>query len=495
VLFLGIDVGSSSVKLSLLDGDTGKRLAAGQYPADTELAIESPQSGWAEQDPQAWWDGLVNGSRRLSASVDPKRIRGIGISYQMHGLVAVDRQLNAVRPAIIWCDSRAVQCGQQAFTELGPDYCFQHLLNAPGNFTGAKLRWVQRHEPDSFARIHKAMLPGDYIAMRLSGEVTTTASGLSEGALWDFETRSVAERLLQHWQIDSSLVPRLVPGVGVQGQVSNTAAAELGLAAGTPIAYRFGDQPNNAFSLKVLEPGEVATTAGTSGVIYGVTDQRAVDRESRVNTFLHVTDSVEAPRNGVLMCVNGTGRAYSWLRQLLACGADGRGVAYEHLNRLAASVPVGSDGLICHPFGNGAERIFQNRNPGAEILGLDLNRHGLGHVARATQEGIVFALNRGFEILKSLIGECRIVRAGNGNMFRSEVFTEAFANTTGAVLELFETDGAEGAARGAALGVGHFKSPSEAFSGLKRLAVVEPAPGLADRYQSAYRRWSEGLPT
>jgi len=493
VLFLGIDVGSSSVKLSLLDGDTGKRVVSGQYP-ETELVIESRAPGWAEQDPEIWWHSLVNGSRRLFASVDAKRIRGIGISYQMHGLVAVDRQLHSVRPAIIWCDSRAVDCGQQAFTELGPDYCFQRLLNSPGNFTAAKLRWVQRHEPDTFARIHKAMLPGDYIAMRLSGEVTTTASGLSEGALWDFETRSIAEQLLQHWQIDSSVVPRIVPGVGVQGEVSRAAAAELGVPAGTPISYRFGDQPNNAFSLKVLEPGEVATTAGTSGVIYGVTDQRAFDRECRVNTFLHVTDTIEAPRNGVLMCVNGTGRAYSWLRQLLASGADERGGGYEQLNRLAASVPVGSDGLICHPFGNGAERIFQNRTLGAQILELDLNRHGLGHVARATQEGIVFALNRGFEILKSLIGECRIVRAGNGNMFRSDVFAEAFANTTGAVLELYETDGSEGAARGAALGVGHFCSPNEAFSGLKRLAVVEPAPGLAERYQAAYRRWTERLP-
>jgi xylulokinase len=493
VLFLGIDVGSSSVKLSLVDGDTGKRIAAAQYP-DVELAIDSRAAGWAEQHPQVWWDSFVNGSRRLFANVDAKRVRGIGISYQMHGLVVVDRQLRAVRPAIIWCDSRAVECGEATLSELGPDYCFQHLLNAPGNFTGAKLRWVQCHEPDTFARIHKAMLPGDYIAMRLSGEVSTTPSGLSEGTLWDFETRSVANWLLQHWQIDLSLVPEVAPGVGVQCEVSKAAAAELGLSAGTPIAYRFGDQPNNAFSLKVLDPGEVATTAGTSGVIYGVTDQRALDRESRVNTFIHVTDTVEAPRNGVLMCVNGTGRAYSWLRQLLANGTDPRGGDYEQMNRLAASVPVGSDGLICHPFGNGAERIFQNRTPGAQFLQLDLNRHGLGHVARATQEGIVFALNRGFDILKSLIGECRIVRAGNGNMFRSAVFTEAFANTTGAVLELFETDGADGAARGAALGIGHFASPAEALSGLERLAVVEPTPHLAERYGTAYRRWSERLP-
>jgi xylulokinase len=493
VLFLGIDVGSSSVKLSLLDGDTGKRVASAQYP-DTELVIDSRAPGWAEQDPALWWDSLANALRMLLASFDSQRIRGIGISYQMHGLVAVDRALDPVRPAIIWCDSRAVDCGQQAFTELGPDYCFQHLLNSPGNFTAAKLRWVQRHEPETFARIHKAMLPGDYIAMRLSGEVTTTASGLSEGALWDFEERSVAQPLLQHWQIDSSLVPRIVPGIGMQSEVSRAAAAELGLPVGTPIAYRCGDQPNNAFSLRVLEPGEVATTAGTSGVIYSVTDQRAVDRSSRVNTFVHVTDTIDAPRNGVLMCVNGTGRAYSWLRQLLASGTDGRGGAYEHLNRLAAAVPVGSDGLICHPFGNGAERIFQNRNLGAQILQLDLNRHGLGHIARATQEGIVFALNRGFEILKSLIGECRVVRAGNSNMFRSEVFAEAFANTTGAVLELFDTDGSEGAARGAAVGVGHFGSPAEAFRGLERLAVVEPVPLLTNLYQTAYQRWSERLP-
>jgi xylulokinase len=305
--------------------------------------------GWAEQDPEVWWNELVNGAQTL-VGVDSRRVRGIGISYQMHGLVAVDRHLEAVRPAIIWCDSRAVECGEQAFVELGAEYCFRRLLNSPGNFTAAKLRWVQCNEPATFARIHKFMLPGDYIAMRLSGDVTTTASGLSECALWDFETRSIAERVLQHWRMDSSIVPTIVPGVGPQAEVSAAAAAELGLPAGTPIAYRCGDQPNNSFSLKVLDPGEVATTAGTSGVIYGVTDRQAVDRECRVNTFMHINDTSAEPRNGVLMCVNGTGRAYSWLRQLLASGTDGRGGSYEHLNQLAAAVPVGSDGLICHPF-------------------------------------------------------------------------------------------------------------------------------------------------
>ena len=491
--FLGIDVGSSSVKLSVLNGDTGKAIASTQYPKE-ELNIASPQPGWAEQDPDTWWSCIQEGCKALFArsGVSPKDIEAIGISYQMHGLVIVDKDQKVLRPAIIWCDSRAVTIGDEACDQLGQKYCFDHLLNSPGNFTASKLRWVQENEPETFAKIHKAMLPGDYIAMKLSGYVNTTASGLSEGTLWDFKNRAVAKELLAHWGISEDLIPELVPSIGPQSELNEQAAELLGLKAGTKISYRGGDQPNNAFSLNALNPGEVAATAGTSGVIYGVTDQPAADTQSRVNTFLHVTDTEEQPRNGVLVCVNGTGRSFSWLRQTLSTG--GSSIGYNDLNKLAESVPVGSDGLLFHPFGNGAERIFQNRTLGAQLKNIDLNRHGLGHIVRATQEGIVFALNQGFDVLKSLGGSCEIVRVAKGNMFLSDIFTQAFANTTQAVVEFYETDGAEGAARAAALGCGYYGSAEEAFGGLERCGVVEPNQALVDQHQDIYQTWVASLP-
>jgi xylulokinase len=493
MLFLGIDIGSSSVKLSVLDGATGKSRGALAHP-ESELAIASPSVGFAEQNPETWWDCVRQGFARLIArdNINPQEIDAIGISYQMHGLVVVDSDQQVLRPSIIWCDSRAVPLGEKALADLGRDYCFEHLLNSPGNFTAAKLRWVQENQPDIFARIHKIMLPGDFIAMKLSGVINTTASGLSEGTLWDFKENRIATELLNHWGISTDVIPDVVPSFGVQSFVSDETAAELGLRKGVKVCYRAGDQPNNAFSLNVLEPGEVAATAGTSGVIYGVTDQPAADVESRVNTFLHVTNTEAQKRNGVLVCVNGCGRLYSWLRQTL--GEAGATPSYPQLNALAQAVPVGSDGLLFHPFGNGAERIFQNKNVGAQLCNLDFNRHGLGHMVRAAQEGIVFSLNQGFDVLKSLGGSCEVVRAGKGNMFLSDVFAQTFANTTQAAVEMFETDGAEGAARAAALGSGYYASANEAFTGLIRLNLIEPNAQAFAEYQDAYQAWCDLLP-
>ena len=492
--FLGIDIGSSSVKLSVLDGANGRALASCKYP-QIEMPIDSPQASWAEQNPETWWDCVKQGCQILfgEKGIDPQSIEAIGITYQMHGLVLVDEQQNVLRPAIIWCDSRAVEIGNNALNELGDDYCFEHLLNSPGNFTASKLRWVQQNEPEIYQRIAKIMLPGDYIAMKLSGRVTTTASGLSEGVLWDYKDRQPAQGLLQHWDMDPSLLPDQVPSIGTQCEVDERGAAELGLRKGIQISYRSGDQPNNAFTMNVLEPGEVAANAGTSGVVYAVTDKALADRNNRVNTFVHVTDTPKEPRNGVLMCVNGTGRSFSWLRQLLSMEGQHE-VDYQYLNHLAQSKPIGSDGLTFVPFGNGAERILQNRNVGAHLSNIDLNRHSLGHIVRATQEGIVFALNSGFDVLKSLGGECNVVRAPRDNMFLSDIFCQAFANTTQTTVELYDTDSAEGAARGAALGCGFFSSFKQTFAGLERCNVIEPTAALVDQYQNAYQQWQKALP-
>lgn len=486
---LGFDVGSSSIKAALLDAATGRLVAAAASP-ETELGISAPNPGWAEQDPDTWWRHVVRSAHRLRAEARKRwaDVRAIGISYQMHGLVAVDRAGAVVRPAIIWCDSRAVATGEAAFAALGREACLRRLLNSPGNFTAAKLAWVKANEPAVFERIHRVMLPGDYIAFRMSGEARTTVCGLSEAILWEFAREELAEFVLEHFGIPRAMIPDVVPTFAEQGVLTAAAAAELGLARGVPVAYRAGDQPNNAFSLKVLSPGEIAATAGTSGVVYGVAGRPVFDSRSRVNVFAHVTHAPGMPRLGVLLCLNGAGILYRWLRNALGCASG-----YEELNRLAAQAPAGCDGLRVFPFGNGAERTLGNAAPGASIRGLDFNRHGPPHLARAAQEGIVFALHHGLGIMRGMGLEPATARAGLANLFLSPLFVSTFATVTGCRVELYATDGAQGAARGAGVGAGVYDGPAQAFVGLTAARTVEPDPTLAASYAEAAGRWNDEL--
>ncbi len=490
MLLLGFDVGSSFIKGALVEAESGRVLAAVTVP-EQELKIESIHPGWAEQDPEQWWQCVQQAVAALRGRhpFDPEAVGGIGISYQMHGLVLIDREGRVLRPAIIWCDSRAVPVGERAFQELGPERCLRHLLNSPGNFTAAKLRWVLENEPDIYRRAYKWLLPGDYVAFRMTGEPTTTVSGLSEGIFWDFLEEKPAFWLLDHLGIDHALMPRLVPTFGRQGELTREAAAALGLRPGTPVTYRAGDQPNNAFSLGVLHPGEAATTAGTSGVIYAVDDTLRYDPQTRVNTFVHVNHTPERRRYGILLCLNGTGILYRWLRQDLLGGT----LSYEAMNEQAASVPVGADGVRVLPFGNGAERMLRNRNLGASVHGLDFNRHGRAHLLRAAKEGIVFALAYGLEVIRGMGLAVEKVRAGRANLFLSPLFGRIYATVNRTVVELYDTDGAAGAARGAGVGAGVYASPEAAFQGVPPVATIEPDPAWQEPYAEAYHHWSEIL--
>ncbi|HZY81813.1 MAG TPA: FGGY family carbohydrate kinase [Cyclobacteriaceae bacterium] len=481
---LGIDLGSSSIKASIVDADSGATVAAAQSPKE-EMAMKAVQPGWAEQEPDLWWEHARNAIHAAlrSAKINSADILAIGISYQMHGLVCVDKNKKVLRPSIIWCDSRAVPYGQDAFTKLGEDYCLGSLLNSPGNFTASKLKWVKENEPATFSKIDKIMLPGDYLAMRLTGEIVTTASGLSEGILWDFKQNKVADKLLDYYGFSASVIPTIVPTFSVQGKLLKDVAEDLGLAAGTPVSYRAGDQPNNAFSLNVVNPGETAATAGTSGVIYSVTEKKAFDPKSRVNTFMHVSEG----NNGVLLCVNGTGILNSWLRKI------SNGIDYEVMNKRASAIPIGSNGIVILPFGNGAERILENKEIGSSIEGLSFNTHSQDHLFRAAQEGIVFSLGYGFDILKNMGLKTNVIRAGKANMFLSPLFREAFVNTIGATLELYDTDGAKGAALGAGKGAGVYKTFPDTFKGLKKLHVEEPDKSKSEQYASAYSTWTKQL--
>ena len=486
---MGFDVGSSSVKASLVDIERGDIAASAFYP-EKEAPIVAVRTGWAEQDPQMWWDNAKLALRKImqQAGAKGEDIAAIGISYQMHGLVCVDKNQKVLRPSIIWCDSRAVAYGERAFNELGKERCLTHLLNSPGNFTAAKLAWVKENEPELFRQIDKVMLPGDYIAMKLTGEAQTTISGLSEGMMWDFKTKRPAKFLLDYFSFEDSLLAEVVPTFGIQSVVSEEAAQELGLKAGTPIGYRAGDQPNNAVSLNVFNPGEIASTAGTSGVVYGVLGDVNYDPESRVNTFAHANYTTATDRLGVLLCINGTGILNAWMHRNVMSD-----LSYSEMNDLAASVPVGSEGVKIIPFGNGAERVLGNKEVGCSVHGVNFNKHGRAHLARAAQEGIVFSFCYGMEIMQQMGMKLNKIHAGRANMFLSPLFRETLANVSGATIELYETDGSVGAAKGAGIGAGIYKDHDEAFSTLKRLAVIAPEESKREEYIEAYREWKDIL--
>jgi xylulokinase len=486
---IGYDVGSSFVKAAIVDVERGKLISTSSYP-DREMAILSPVRGWAEQEPEIWWDAVKNATKLAAsqAAISLRDIRAIGISYQMHGLVLVDRNGSSLRPSIIWCDSRATEIGRKAFSEIGEKVCLSELLNSPGNFTASKLRWVKEKEPAIYDKAFKALLPGDYIALRLTGEFKTTVSGLSEGILWNFRSHTLADEVLSYYKLRQDLIADIVPSMGPQGYLAEQTAQELGLKAGIPIAYRAGDQPNNAFSLKVLEPGEIAATAGTSGVVYAVSGSLNCDPQSRINAFAHVNHSNDAPHIGILLCINGTGISNGWIRRLVGDPA----LTYDAMNQLASTVPVGSRGLTVLPFGNGAERMFRDRDIGASVWRLNFNVHSRPEILRAVQEGIAFAFKYGLDIMQSLEIKPHVLRAGSANMFLSPVFCSTLASIAGVSIELYNTDGAQGAARAAAVGAGLIPSVKDVFKGLERIRTVEPERNKND-YFEAYQAWLEPL--
>ncbi len=486
---LGFDIGSSSVKVSLLDGENGNCVASSFHPKQ-EMKITAHKAGWAEQEPGLWWQNLKLALADVlkESKVNPESIQSIGISYQMHGLVMVDKNHEVIRPSIIWCDSRAAAIGDKAFAEIGGQRCLTNLLNSPGNFTASKLKWVKDNEPKLYSRVYKIMLPGDYIAMKLSGEIKTTVSGISEGIMWDFKENSLAQLLFENYGFSADIIPEIVPTFAVQSQVSANMASELGLSPKTTISYRAGDQPNNALSLNVLNPGEIATTAGTSGVVYGVSEEIKYDPQSRVNTFAHVNYTKENPRLGVLLCINGTGILNAWLKRMV-----GENLSYEEMNKLASEISIGSNGLSVLPFGNGAERVLNNKNIGSVLSGINFNIHQKGHLLRGAQEGVVFSFKYGMDIMQNIGINASVIRAGKANMFLSPIFRDTLAGITGATIELYNTDGSVGAARGAGVGSGYYKSFDEAFSNLKKLETIVPDNSKRAEYQDAYNSWKKEL--
>jgi xylulokinase len=482
MLLLGIDIGTSSVKVSIIDAASQKIISSAQYP-DTESPIISVKPGWAEQSPDMWWDNFQQALNlcHKQSNYSPDDVSAIGIAYQMHGLVLVDKDQIVLRNSIIWCDSRAVEIGNKAFEAIGEEQCLSHLLNSPGNFTASKLAWVKENEPEIYSKIDKIMLPGDFIAMKLTGEITTSVSALSEGVFFDFLNNRLSDAVLSYFDFDKSLFPAVHPVFSAHGQLLPAIAQKLKLKAGIPVTYKAGDQPNNALSLNVLNPGEVAATAGTSGVIYGVSDELTYDKQSRVNTFAHVNYAEEQKRLGVLLCINGVGSMYRWVKNVI-----GNSESYLQMNSKASEAPLGSDGLLVLPFGNGAERMLNNKLVGAHFHNIDLNIHSQAHILRAVQEGIAFAFRYGLDIMHSNGMNPTVIRAGKNNLFLSELFTQTFVNITGVPVELYKNDGSVGAALGAGIGAKIYTTPAQAFEHMHPVQLIEPE---TKQLEPVYQEW------
>lgn len=486
MLLLGIDLGTSSIKVSVIDSQTQQCLCTVQYP-ETETAIIAEHPGWAEQSPDTWWENVLQAIIKANSTglYDSKSVGAIGIAYQMHGLVLVNREHKVLRNSIIWCDSRAVEIGNSAFQTIGEEKCLGNLLNSPGNFTASKLAWVKKNEPEIFEKIYKVMLPGDFIGMKLSGEINSSVSSLSEGVFWDFKRNELSKEVFNYFGFPEDIFPEIQPVFADHGRLTGEIAARLSLNPGIPVSYKAGDQPNNALSLNVLKPGEVAANGGTSGVIYGVSDQLTFDHQSRINSFAHVNFSEEKKRIGVLLCINGTGILNRWTRDVIAPG-----IAYGAMNDEASAIKVGSNGLRILPFGNGAERMLNNKNIGAHFHHIDLNIHSRAHIFRAVQEGIAFAFRYGLDIMRENGMKPALIRAGKANMFSSELFIEAFVNACGVPVELYSNEGSTGAAIGAGIGFGEFNTEN-AFANLKPLRMIEPQK--SHEYEPIYQEWKELL--
>lgn len=490
MLLCGIDVGTSSIKLSVVNSATKKIIHSCSFP-DTENDIISILPGYAEQNPEHWWHCIEQVIKKGNASktYNPLDIIAIGISYQMHGLVILDKDKKVLRPSIIWCDSRASGYGDKAFENLGKENALKSLLNSPGNFTASKLAWVKKNEPYIYDKIKYVLLPGDYISYKFTNELTTTISALSEGIFWDFKKNEISKDLLNYYQFDISLFPELRHVFTNHGLITSKNAIQLGLSKKIKVTYKAGDQPNNALSLGVIEPGEIATTAGTSGVIYGVSSELKYDPDCRLNSFAHVNYTNELRRIGVLMCINGTGILNRWLKENFFPLNS-----YTDLNNFADKSEIGSKGLICFPFGNGSERIFNNKIIGGSFRNLDFNRHKKNEISRSVQEGIAFSMVYGLELLEIAGINPIKIKAGFSNMYLSSIFASTIVNASNVSIQLLESDGAYGAALGAGIGLQYYKSLYEGVNSIKIMSEVTPDQNR-NKTREVYENWKFELKT
>jgi xylulokinase len=441
-LFLGLDVSTTGAK-ALLINEYGDVVSSATAP----LTLSAPHPLWSEQDPRDWWIGISISIRQAleQAGVLGSTVTAIGLTGQMHGLVLLDEQGEVLRPAILWNDQRtSAQCDEMR-SRLGK----QRLIQITGNdaltgFTAPKILWVQQNEPEIYARVRHILLPKDYIRYQLTGEYAMDKADGSGTILFDLKTRNWSPEVLSALEIPANWLPPTFEGPEVTGCVSALAAAETGLVQGTPVVGGSGDCAAQAVGVGAVQPGIIALTLGTSGVVFASTEAPLVEPEGRLHAFCHAVPG-RWHFMGVMLSAAGS---LQWYRDTLAPG-----ISFDTLVNEAGDIKAGSDGLLFLPYLTGERTPYPDPLVRAAWIGLTV-RHTRAHMTRAVLEGVAFGIKDSFRlILQAGLGSIEQVRISGGGA-KSKLWRQIMADVLG--VELVTVNTSEGAAFGAALlaGVG-----------------------------------------
>jgi xylulokinase len=465
VTLVGLDVGTSAVKGLAIDGD-GVVVAR----AETGYPLSTPRAGWAEQSPEDWWNATQSVLADLAAHAGPAT--GIGLSGQMHGLVALDAADRVLRPAILWNDQRtAAECD-----EIEQAVGLERLIELTGNralpgFTAPKLLWLRNHEPDVFGRIARVCLPKDYVRLRLCGEFATDVSDASGTLLLDVAQRRWSEEVLDRLAIEPSWLPPTLESPAVSGHA----------AGGVPVAAGAGDQAAGALGVGVDAPGPISVALGTSGVVFAALERYAADPQGRVHAFCHAVPGGWHAM-GVMLSAAGSLR---WLRDAIAPGAG-----YDELTTAAAAWAPGAEGLLFLPYLSGERTPYPDPDARGAFVGLEL-RHDRGALTRAVLEGVAFGLRDGLDLVEGLGGRPELGRVSGGGA-RSDLWLQIVASALELPLERVAVD--EGAAFGAALlggvAAGVWADVHEAVAAtVVPQSRIEPIPEWVDAYRVSRVRY------
>ena len=489
--FLGIDLGTSFLKLQVIDA-AGAAVAAAGAP----VPLRVPRPGWAEQDPAAWWAALGAACRDLFAPgrVDPRSIAAIGLSGQMHGAVFLDDQGAGLRPCLIWMDARTTAQVAQIAERVPRATLIGITGNAPNtSFTATKVLWIQQHEPEVYARTRHILLPKDYLRLRLTGTYATDVSDASATLLFDLARRDWSPTLLDAFGIHPALLPPVHESVAPTGTITPEAAAATGLIAGTPVVAGGGDAECSAFGLGLAgdaaSAGAALTSIGTSGQVFAVTDRPVIDPQGRIHSLCHVVPD----RWHVMGAILAGGVALRWLRDILT-PPGGPPPDYDTLTEEAAQVAAGADGLIFLPYLQGERTPHMDPQARGVFFGLRLD-HTRAHLVRAVLEGVAFALRDGLEVVRELDiapTEVRVAGGGASSALWRQIQRDIFAlpvRTIGA-----DHGGAYGAALLAAVGAGVFAGAAGASRAIPLGARSDPDPAQVATYEAVYRRYRRLYP-
>jgi xylulokinase len=484
---LGIDVGTSGTR-AVIVGDDGAVLASG---TEEHANFASPQPGWAEQDPRDWWRAAALAVQKaLKASgLKADSVAAVGFSGQMHGAVLLDEKDEVIRPALIWCDQRTEAQSRELERTFGLDRLIQLTSNPPlTNFTLTKLLWVREHEPESWQRVRKIMLPKDYVRLRLTGESAIDVADASGTLMLDVAHRTWSLEVLSKTGIDLNLLPKLFESQEVCGRLSGAGATATGLCVGTQVVAGAGDQAAGAVGMGITRAGVVSATIGTSGVVFAATDRPSLDPKGRLHTFCHAIPG----RWHVMGVTQAAGLSLRWLRDRIGAGADDGREPYERMSAEAAAAPAGSEGAFWAPYLMGERTPHLDPSARAAFVGLSAS-HTRAHLIRAVLEGVAYSLKDTFSIFGEIHVPVERIRLGGGGA-RSPLWQQIQADVYGHEVEILKAE--EGAAYGAAIlagvGSGCWKSVDEACDAVvsiaKRVSTNKEAGATMQRGYETYRR-------